>query len=77
MCVCGNICCVAVVVKNSGFLSLVMFTYVVCLCRGSGGCCVFCLYCYPAGLHGQPAPLLVVGEVNTISRHEAKLHVIY
>ena len=30
--VCGNVCCVAAVVKNSVFFSL-------------GGCCVFCLYC--------------------------------
>ena len=22
-----------------------MLKYVVCLCRGCGGCCVFCLYC--------------------------------
>ena len=43
--VCGNVCCVAAVVKNSGFLSLGVLKYVVCLCRGCGGCCVFCLYC--------------------------------
>ena len=43
--VCGNVCCVAVVVKNSGVLSLGVLKYVVCLCRGSDGCCVFCLYC--------------------------------
>ena len=40
--VCGNVCCVAAVVENSGFLSLGMLKYVVCLSRG---CCVFCLYC--------------------------------
>ena len=40
--VCGNVCCVAAVVKNSVFLAL---KYVVCLCRGCDGCCVFCLYC--------------------------------
>ena len=32
---CGNVCCVAAVFKK----------YVVCLCRGCDGCCVFCLYC--------------------------------
>ena len=37
--------CVAAVVKNSVFLSLGVLKYVVCLCRGCGGCCVFCLYC--------------------------------
>ena len=44
MFVCGNVCCVAAVVKNSGFLSLGVLKYVVCLCRGCDGCCVFCLY---------------------------------
>ena len=43
--VCGNVCCVATVIKNSGFLSLGVLKYVVCLCRGCDGCCVFCLYC--------------------------------
>ena len=43
--VCGNVCCVASVVNNSGFLSLGVLKYVVCLCRGCDGCCVFCLYC--------------------------------
>ena len=42
---CGNVCCVAAVVKNSGFLSLGVLKYLVCLCRGCDGCCVFCLYC--------------------------------
>ena len=37
-------CCVVAVVKNSVF-SLVVLKYVVCLCRGCDGCCVFCLYC--------------------------------
>ena len=27
------------------FFSLGMLKYVVCLCRGCDGCCVFCLYC--------------------------------
>ena len=36
---------VAAVVKNSVFLSLGVLKYVVCLCRGCDGCCVFCLYC--------------------------------
>ena len=42
--VCGNVCCVAAVVKNS-VLSLGGLKYVMCLCRGCDGCCVFCLYC--------------------------------
>ena len=41
--VCGNVCCVAAVVKNSVFFSLGVLKYVVCLCRGCDGCCVFCL----------------------------------
>ena len=43
--VCGNVCGVAAVVENSVFLSLGVLKYVVCLCRGCDGCCVFCLYC--------------------------------
>ena len=43
--VCGNVCCVAAVVKDSGFLSLGVLKYVVYLCKGCDGCCVFCLYC--------------------------------
>ena len=43
--VCGNVCCVAAVVKNSVFFCLGVLKYVVCLCRGCDGCCVFCLYC--------------------------------
>ena len=39
--VCGYVCCVAVVLKDS----LGVFKYVVCLCKGCDGCCVFCLYC--------------------------------
>ena len=42
---CGNVCCVAAVVKNSVFFSLGVLKYVVCLCRGCDGCCVFYLYC--------------------------------
>ena len=34
--VCGNVCCVAAVVKNS-FFSLGVLKYVVCLCRGCDG----------------------------------------
>ena len=30
---------------DSGFLSLVVLKYVVCLCKGCDGCCVFSLYC--------------------------------
>ena len=35
--VCGNVCCVAAVVKNSVFFSLGVLKYVVCLCRGCDG----------------------------------------
>ena len=35
--VCGNVYCVAIVVKDSGFLSLGVLKYVACLCKG----CVF------------------------------------
>ena len=38
-----EVCCVAAVVKNSGFFCLGMLKYVVCLCRECDGCCVFCL----------------------------------
>ena len=43
--VCGNVCCVAAVVEASGFLSHGVLNYVVCLCKGCDGCCVFSLYC--------------------------------
>ena len=39
--VCGNVCCVAAIIKDSGFLSLGVLKYVVCLCKGCDGCCVF------------------------------------
>ena len=42
--VCGNICCVAAVVKDF-FFSLGVLKYVVGLCRACDGCCVLCLYC--------------------------------
>ena len=41
--VCENVCCVAAI-ENSVFC-LGVLKYVVCLCRGCDGCCVFCLYC--------------------------------
>ena len=40
---CVNVCCVAAVVKNRGFLE--PWSVEVCLCSGCDGCCVFCLYC--------------------------------
>ena len=40
--VCGNVCCVSAVVKNSRFLSFGVLKYVVYLCSGCDGCCVFC-----------------------------------
>ena len=42
--VCGNVCCVTAIVEN-GVFSLGVLKYIVCLCRGCDGCCVFCLYC--------------------------------
>ena len=42
--VCGNVCWVAAVVKDSIF-SLCVLKYVVCLCKGCDGCCVLCVYC--------------------------------
>ena len=39
--VCGNVCCVAAVCKYSVFLCLGVMKYVVCLCKGCDGCCVF------------------------------------
>ena len=39
--VCGNVCCVAAVVKDSVFFSLGVLKYVVCLCKRCDGCCVF------------------------------------
>ena len=33
--VCGNVCCVTAVVENSGFLSLGVLKYIVCLCSGA------------------------------------------
>ena len=42
--VCGNVYCVAAVVADIVF-SLGGLKYVVCLCTGCNGCCVFCLCC--------------------------------
>ena len=42
--VCGNVCCVAAVVEYSVF-SLRVLKYVVCLCKGCDGSCLFCVYC--------------------------------
>ena len=42
--VCGNVCCVAAVVKDNGFLSFIrVLKYVVCLCKGCDGCYLFVL----------------------------------
>ena len=43
--VCGEVCCVAAVVKYSDFFSLGVLKYVVCLCSGCDACCILCLYC--------------------------------
>ena len=40
MVVCGNVCCVAAIIKDSVFC-LGVLKYVVCLCKGCDGCCVF------------------------------------
>ena len=50
--VCGNVCCVAAVVKNSVF-SLGVLKYVVCLCRGCDGCCVLCLFCEACNVYAD------------------------
>ena len=42
--VCGNVCCVAVVVED-GVFSLGVLKYVLCFSKGLNGCCVLCLYC--------------------------------
>ena len=39
--VCGNVCWVAAVVKDGVFFCLGVLKYVVCLCKGCDGCCVF------------------------------------
>ena len=39
--------CAAVVIDS--VLSLGLLKYVVCLCKGCDGCCVFCLYCRAVG----------------------------
>ena len=38
--VCGNVCCVTAIVKDSVF-SLGVFEYVVYLCKVCDGCCVW------------------------------------
>ena len=38
--VCGNVCCVVAIVKDNVFCIGVL-KYVVCLCKGCDGCCVF------------------------------------
>ena len=38
--VCGNVCCVAAIVKD-GVLNLRVLKCIVCLCKGCDGCCVF------------------------------------
>ena len=37
-------CYVAAVDKDSGLLRLGVLKYVICICKGCDGCCVFCLY---------------------------------
>ena len=36
----GNVCCITAA-KDSVFFSLGVLKYVVCLCKGCDGCCVF------------------------------------
>ena len=40
--VCGSVCCVGAVVKIVGFDPWGVLKYIVCLCSGCDGCCVFC-----------------------------------
>ena len=40
--VCRNVSCAAPVVKDSVLISFGVFKYVVCLCNGCDGFCVFC-----------------------------------
>ena len=40
--ICGNVCCVVVVVEDSFFKP---WSVVVCLCKRCDRCCVFCLFC--------------------------------
>ena len=60
--VCGNVCCIAAVVRK--MFSLGVFTYVVCLwlCSGCDGCCVFCLYCEAWSCRGS-----CMGSVSALS----------
>ena len=55
-----NVCCVTVVVKDSGVLSLGVLTYVVCLCKGCGR----------AGLRELEALGEALGEVNLVAPNE-------
>ena len=41
--VCGNLCCVAAVVKYSVFLAFWVLKYVVCLCKGCDRCRCSCM----------------------------------
>ena len=43
--VCGNVCCIEAVVKDSVCFSFGVLKYVVCVCKGCDGCCLFCSYC--------------------------------
>ena len=39
--VCGNVCCVSAVVKDSGVLSIGVLKYIICLCNGCDGWHIF------------------------------------
>ena len=43
--VCGNVCCVAVIVKDSGLFEHWSVDVWCMLCKECDGYCVFCLYC--------------------------------
>ena len=43
--VCGHVYCVVPLLKIVDFVSLGELKYVVCLCKGCDGCCVFGFNC--------------------------------
>ena len=50
----GNVCCVAVVVKDSVFFSLGVLKYVACWCKGCDGWCVcICIETRGAIVYGK------------------------
>ena len=54
--VCGNVCCVAAVVKDIGVFILGVLKYFICLCRGCDGCQVL----YEIKSNAKNKPLMLV-----------------